>query len=129
MPSRRNICSNVRLTDVVPAPEEPVTEMMGCLTDTILPRPNIGFSNEQSTPCEQRGCLALRNIAAMISLDSLHFLARTEHQRYALMQEAWRAVEYSLAAIGSIAASLLDQEGDRVCFVKKAQAAAAIAGP
>ena len=31
--SRRNICSKVRRTLVVPEPEEPVTEMMGCLAD------------------------------------------------------------------------------------------------
>ena len=30
MPSRRKIWSKVCLTVVVPAPEEPVTEMMGC---------------------------------------------------------------------------------------------------
>src|SRR5580704_4734650 len=34
MRSRRKICSNVRLTDVVPAPEEPVTEMIGYFADT-----------------------------------------------------------------------------------------------
>ena len=33
MPSRRNIQLKVRVTDVVPAPEEPVTAMMGCLAD------------------------------------------------------------------------------------------------
>jgi hypothetical protein len=31
--SRRKIFSNVRVTEVVPAPEEPVMAMMGCLTD------------------------------------------------------------------------------------------------
>jgi len=31
--SRRNIHSKVVLTVLVPAPEEPVTEMMGCLAD------------------------------------------------------------------------------------------------
>jgi hypothetical protein len=36
MPSRLKIRSKVRLTDVVPAPEEPVTEIMGCLTDIII---------------------------------------------------------------------------------------------
>src|SRR5579864_5208632 len=115
MPSRRNICSNVRLTDVVPAPEEPATEMMGCLTDTTLPRPRDGFSVEQPTPGEQRRRLALRNIAEMMSLDSLHFFARPERQRHALMQEAWHTVEYSLTASRCITAGLLDQHGDRVC--------------
>jgi hypothetical protein len=31
--SRRKICSKVRRTVVVPPPEDPVTEMMGCFTD------------------------------------------------------------------------------------------------
>lgn len=33
MRSRRKICSNVALTELVPAPDEPVMEMIGCLTD------------------------------------------------------------------------------------------------
>ncbi|GLI94990.1 hypothetical protein LMG27198_39820 [Methylocystis echinoides] len=33
MRSRRKICSNVALTELVPAPDEPVIEMMGCFTD------------------------------------------------------------------------------------------------
>ena len=38
--SRRKICSNVCLTELVPAPEEPVIEMIGCLTDMgALPGP------------------------------------------------------------------------------------------
>ena len=36
--SRRKICSKMRFTEVVPAPEEPVIEMIGCLAD-------IGFSS------------------------------------------------------------------------------------
>jgi hypothetical protein len=37
--SRLKICSKVRLTEVVPAPEEPVIEMMGCLIDMTSPDP------------------------------------------------------------------------------------------
>ena len=37
MRSRRKIQLNVRVTDVVPAPEEPVTAMMGCLADIENP--------------------------------------------------------------------------------------------
>ena len=33
MCSRRKMFSNVWRTEVVPAPEEPVTEMMGCFAD------------------------------------------------------------------------------------------------
>jgi hypothetical protein len=32
--SRRKICSKVRLTDVVPAPDEPVTRIIGYFADT-----------------------------------------------------------------------------------------------
>jgi hypothetical protein len=32
-PSRRKMCSKVRVTEVVPAPDEPVIAMMGCLAD------------------------------------------------------------------------------------------------
>jgi len=35
----KNICSNAIFTDDVPAPDEPVTAMIGCFCDTrILPR-------------------------------------------------------------------------------------------
>src|SRR3984893_8398882 len=50
MGSRRKICSKVRLTDVVPAPEEPVTEMIGYFADTSasyltdIPQIAVGFS-------------------------------------------------------------------------------------
>ena len=33
-PSRRKICSNVRITEVVPAPDDPVMATIGCLTAT-----------------------------------------------------------------------------------------------
>ena len=35
--SRKKICSNAFLTVVVPAPEEPVTAMTGCLADMNAP--------------------------------------------------------------------------------------------
>jgi hypothetical protein len=34
--SRRKIFSKVRVTEVVPAPDEPVMAMMGCLTDMVF---------------------------------------------------------------------------------------------
>ena len=51
--SRRKICSKVRRTVVVPPPDEPVTEMMGCLTD-------IGSGPEQAALAEERRALADR---------------------------------------------------------------------
>ena len=35
MPSRRKMCANAFITVVVPAPEEPVTAMTGCLIDMV----------------------------------------------------------------------------------------------
>ena len=35
MPSRRKMCANAFITVVVPAPEEPVTAMTGCLMDMV----------------------------------------------------------------------------------------------
>src|ERR1700730_13236189 len=43
--SRRKICSNVFLIDVVPAPEEPVTEMIGCFFDIGVDFPIRAASN------------------------------------------------------------------------------------
>ncbi len=34
MPSRRKMCAKLFMTVVVPAPEDPVTAIMGCLMDT-----------------------------------------------------------------------------------------------
>ena len=36
MLSRRKICSKMRLTEVVPAPDDPVMVMMGCFADMDL---------------------------------------------------------------------------------------------
>jgi hypothetical protein len=38
MCSRRKIQLKVRVTEVVPAPEEPVTAMMGCFADMVASR-------------------------------------------------------------------------------------------
>ena len=50
MPSRRKIWSKVCLTVVVPAPDEPVTEMIGCfvLIDRLRNRPRLPKSAEVS---------------------------------------------------------------------------------
>ncbi len=52
-----NICSNVRLTDVVPAPEEPVTEMIGCFAD-ISCQFLTNSGSEKAATAEKRGALA-----------------------------------------------------------------------
>ncbi len=52
--SRRKICSKMRFTEVVPAPEEPVIEMIGCLADMASPpgqarnRPRLPNSGARS---------------------------------------------------------------------------------
>ena len=50
--SRRKISSKMRLTEVVPAPDEPVIEMIGCRVDIRTPqarnRPRLPKSGERS---------------------------------------------------------------------------------
>jgi len=50
MRSRRNIQLKVRVTEVVPAPEDPVTAMIGCFVDmrVLLPNSYQLRNNERS---------------------------------------------------------------------------------
>ena len=47
IPSRRKMCSKVRVTVVVPAPEEPVIETTGCRADTGS-RPHVSRRSERA---------------------------------------------------------------------------------
>src|ERR1700730_2796595 len=51
--SRRKISSNVRITDVVPAPEEPVITMIGCLTDMVCAPYRSAVGAEEAARTEQ----------------------------------------------------------------------------
>src|SRR5690349_16645487 len=125
--SRRKICSKVRRTDVVPAPDDPVTEIMGCLTDTTRhPRSRLSFSDEQPALPKQRGCFGRRRSPEVIALDSVHLLACSENERHALAQKARHPIEDALAASRALAIGLFHQERDRVRLVNQPQPAVAI---
>src|SRR3982074_1941218 len=83
--SRRKICSKVRITDVVPAPEDPVTAMIGCLADMLL-RPPSGVRSEQATCSEERRVVFELVVIAVIALDALDLVAGPEHESNPLVR-------------------------------------------
>src|SRR5687768_13598909 len=104
--SRRKMCSNVRRTVVVPAPDEPVTEMIGCCTD-------MGSAPEQAAVAEQRRALADGIGIPVIAIDAVHFLAGAEDQRHALMDRLGGDVKDASEPRGGGAVGLLDEPRDR----------------
>ena len=126
MPSRRKICSKVCLTVVVPAPEEPVTEMMGCRADIASRSPQA----RNRPRCPKRGERSpfLVRPRAVVG-DALDLLAVAEDERHALVQRLGLEVEDARPAVGRGAARLLDEERDRVGLVDEPQAAVQVAGP
>src|SRR5512134_805638 len=91
--SRRKIFSKVRVTEVVPAPEEPVMAMMGCLMDMAVSS-GVDRIAEEPALLEERQVLArVARILRVVALDALDFLARAEHEADALVQSRRRRVE------------------------------------
>src|SRR5271166_824608 len=119
--SRRKIWSNVRLTDVVPAPEEPVIAMMGCLIDIVSKSGLNRSTTEQAAPGEQR---RRRGVAplSVIAGDALDLVLRAEDQRRSCVEGSGRLVQDAMKPIDRRAARLFDEEGDRSGFIKHAQA-------
>src|SRR5689334_6567261 len=134
MLSRRKICTKVFFTDVVPAPDEPVTEMIGCLTDMAAAsrfepggRRRVadgGSGSEHVALPEERRQLAAAAAPAvrMVGGDASHFAARAEDERHALMQRRRDEIEDTVAAVRRHAAGLLDEPRDRVRLVEQPQA-------
>src|SRR5689334_19644253 len=120
--SRRKMCSNVRRTDVVPAPDEPVTEMIGCVTD-------MRSTPEEPAAPEERRAFANGVGVEVITIETRDFLAGSEQQRYALMKRGRRNIEDTLRARRRGATGLLDEPGNRVGFVDQPQAPVLIAVP
>src|SRR5215470_18392114 len=120
--SRRKICSKVRRTDVVPAPDDPVTEMMGCFTDTIHSG-KLRSSGKQAASCEQRRNLPLWRVAQVIALDPFNLLTCSEYERHALVQKPRHAIQDALAAGRALAIGLFHQERDRVRLIDQPQPA------
>src|SRR5262245_46520411 len=103
--SRRKICSKMRLTEVVPAPEEPVIEMMGCLADMRL---SPSSRPEEAAIAEQRRTLADRARSGMVARDAFDFLRRSEDERRALVQVLGLDFKNSNDGVGGCTACMLD---------------------
>src|SRR5208283_4022245 len=117
----------MRITDVVPAPEEPLTETIGCLRD-MLPLSSrwtrgflAGGRAEQPANSVKREVLSGLIVLTMVFLDALDLLGRTKHERDALVQTVGNYVEHSLPSGARRATGLLDEEGHRVRLVEQPQ--------
>src|SRR5579862_132101 len=84
MCSRRKICSKVLLTEVVPAPEEPVTAMMGWRADMGITRSDV--LGEKAPGGEQRHVELEFVVVPVITLDALDLRACAEDEADALVQ-------------------------------------------
>src|SRR5207248_1063586 len=112
MPSRRKMCAKLCITVVVPAPEEPVTAMIGCFTDMSgLPEPTPGRAgargSRQRLGPEERALVEERRdirpvraaqVLGVVALDALHLVARAEDQRHALVEREQIHLHEALAA-------------------------------
>src|SRR3954464_1653297 len=126
MPARRKIWSKVCLTVVVPAPEEPVTEMMGCRADIASCSPS---GPEQAAVPKEGRALAVPRAAGAVVGNALDLFAVAEDERHALVQRLGLEVEDARPAVGRGPARLLDDERQRVGLVEEPQAAVQVAGP
>src|SRR5690606_29330786 len=124
MCSRRKMCSKLRMTVVVPAPDDPVTATIGCFADMRLSSSCSSLDAEQRSLREQWRAVGLVGAGGelgVISLDPLDLVARSEDQRDALMQTFGLNGHDAALAGRSRAARLLDEERDRIRFVEQAQ--------
>src|SRR6185437_14849319 len=113
--SRRNIWSKVFLTEVVPAPEEPVIAMIGCLTD-IFRAPSR--SPPQTASAEQRRARRRTVAFEEIAAREFDFVGRAEDQRRSRMHVVEADVEDAVDAVDGEAAGLLDEQRDRIGHVE-----------
>src|SRR4029450_13434418 len=114
--SRRKICSNVRMTEVVPAPDEPVTAMMGCVADMGTPSRLRGTAQNVART-EQRRFVFETVVLAVVALDALDFRARAEHETDALLQAFRFHRQDGFADRAGAPARLFAQKDDRVSLV------------
>ena len=84
--------SKVRVTDEVPAPDEPVMAMMGWRSDMagspegLIWSVRVGSVAEQAAFAEQRVVQLARRRLAVVALDALDLVFRAEDQPDALVQ-------------------------------------------
>src|ERR1700736_2748349 len=119
-PSRRKMCAKLFITVVVPAPDDPVTAMMGCWTDISKPR----LGPKHRTLVEERrdiGTVRAAGVLGVIAFQALDLVAGAQNQGNALMQRFRHEVEQAFASGRGAAAGLLDQQADRVGLVQQAQ--------
>src|SRR5438309_38180 len=128
MPSRRKMCAKLCITVVVPAPEEPVTAMIGCFTDMwgfLEPTPGRASArgSRQRLGPEQRALVEERRdvrpvraalVLGVVALDALHLVARAEDQRHALMKRERIHLHEALAAGRRATPGLLHQQADGI---------------
>src|ERR1700689_1545421 len=107
--SRRKMCSKVRRTEVVPAPDEPVTEMMGCFADIASPS-----EPHQTAAAEKRRMLSRELRIGVIARDQTHDLIRAKHEGLAR------------GNIGRRTARIFDYQADRIRFIDEPQTASTI---
>src|ERR1700687_3233128 len=97
IPSRRKMCAKLFITVVVPAPDDPVTAMMGCLMDIaffsygfrVQSRSKTRLGPEHRALVEQRRTVRTVRATGMlgvIAFDAFDFVAGAQDQRNALMQ-------------------------------------------
>jgi len=122
MCSRRKMCAKLFITVEVPAPEDPVTAMTGCLALTARLRLNIEPLVEQRRAI---GTIRAAGVLGMIAFDALHLMVRAQDQRNTLVQGFRHDLEQALPSRSGETAGLLNEQGDGVCFVQKGAAAPA----
>src|SRR3954471_12471265 len=118
------MCWNVFVTVVVPAPEDPVTAMTGCLADMFAPRRS--GAAEQRPDVEERvrvGLDASRVMLRVIADQALDLAPRSEDDRDALVERAGLDFEQPGAARRGGSSGLLHDHRHRRGLVEQAQAA------
>src|SRR5487761_514052 len=119
MCSRRKICSKVLLTEVVPAPEEPVTAMIGWRADMAIASSDV--LREEPARGEQRHVELEFVVVAVVALDALDLRARAEHEANALMQALGNHIEDRPMPGARAPSGLLDEVADRIGLVEQPQ--------
>src|SRR5579863_5527010 len=124
IPSRRKMCSKVRLTEVVPAPEEPVTEMIGYLTDMGC---LCSLAYQTASP-EKGRTLGGKLRVRMIAFDEVDDIERAKHERRPRMKIRGRDRQDRAHAVRRRAARIFADQRDRIGFIEEPQPSGAVAG-
>src|SRR5260370_42659361 len=93
-PSRRKMCAKLFITVVVPAPDDPVTAMMGCWVDMSKPR----LGSEHRALVEERrdiGAVRTTGVLGVVAFNTFDFVAGAENQRNTLMHRFRHDIEHA----------------------------------